>query len=77
MWLNEIGNPSLPNATNMQRKVEAMMKPYLDIVTKQNTSIRFWKVGALRTNTFAKSQYEKWGFKLHTDYRKCYETPNK
>ncbi len=52
----------------MQCKVEAMMRPYLDFVTKQNTSMRFWKVGALRTKPFAKSQYKKQGFKLHTDY---------
>ena len=68
MWLKEIGHPSLPNTKNMQHKVESMMKPYLDFVTKQNTSMRFWKVGALRTKPFANSQYKKWGCKLHTDY---------
>ena len=30
--------------------------------------MRFWKVGALKTKPFVKSQYKKWGFKLHTDY---------
>ena len=34
MWLKEIGDLSLPNANNMQHKVEAMMKPYLDFVIK-------------------------------------------
>jgi hypothetical protein len=59
MWLKEIGCPTLPKSKNMQCKVEAMMRPYLDFVTKQNTSMRFWKVGALRTKPFAKSQYKK------------------
>ena len=68
MWLKEIGDPSLPNAKNMQPKIEASMKPYFKFVTKQNTSMRFWRVGALRTKPFAKSQYKKWGNKLHADY---------
>ncbi len=52
----------------MQNKVEAMMRPYLEYVTKQNTSMRFWKVGALRTKKVLKSQYKRWNNQLHTDY---------
>ena len=59
MWLEEIGDPYLPNAKNMQHKVKVLMKLYLDFVTKQNTSMQFWKVGAFRTKPFSKSQYEK------------------
>jgi hypothetical protein len=50
----------------MQNKVEAIMRPYLEHATKQNTSMRFWKIGAFMTQPFPKSQYERWNNQLHT-----------
>jgi hypothetical protein len=52
----------------MQNKVEAMMRPYLEYIAKQNTSVRFWKVGALRRELSATCQYKRWNNQLHTDY---------
>jgi hypothetical protein len=57
MWLKAIaiGNPSTEAENIMQCKVENMMKPFLDYVTKQNPYLTHWKVGALRTAPQAKS----------------------
>ncbi len=68
MWLKAIGNPSTEAENIMRCKVENMMKPFLDYVTKQNPYLTHWKVGALRTAPQAKSQYEKCNNQLHADY---------
>jgi hypothetical protein len=47
MWLKAIGNPSTEAENIMRCKVENMMKPFLDYVTKQNPYLTYWKVEAL------------------------------
>jgi hypothetical protein len=70
MWLKDIGNPfANKQVVALKEKVELMMRPYSEYVSKQNTSMQFWKVGALKTKAFEKSQYKKWNNQLHTDCR--------
>jgi hypothetical protein len=39
MWLKKTGNPFAKKAVALKEKVELMMRPYLDYVSKQNTSM--------------------------------------
>jgi hypothetical protein len=69
-YLKAIGNTHLyPKAEGLQLRVEAFIKPFLEYLAKQYPLLRFWKVGALRMALNAKSQYEKCGNVLHSDYR--------
>jgi hypothetical protein len=60
--------PVITTSKDAEKKVEEMMRLYLDYVSKQNISMQFWKVGAPKTKPFKKSQYEKWNNQLHTDF---------
>jgi hypothetical protein len=67
-WLKEIGDPRNKKGYSVRQQIEAMMKPYLDFITNQNPHLRYWRVGALRTQPDTPSQYEKCGDQLHSDY---------
>ena len=67
-WLKEIGDPRNKKGYSVRQQIEAMMKPYLDFITNQNPHLRYWRVGALRTQPATPSQYKKCGDQLHSDY---------
>jgi hypothetical protein len=67
-WLKGIGNPQTPEAAAFQRRVQSIIKPFLNNIRKQNPSLQYWKVGALRTAPRSPSQYEKMDWQLHSDY---------
>ena len=67
-WLREIAAPRTEKGESVRRQIEEMLKPYLDMVRYQNPHIRYCRVGALRTQPNAPSQYKKSGHQLHADY---------
>ena len=67
-WLKEIVEPKNDLGVSVKRRIEEMMKPYLDMVRYQNPYLMYFRVGALRTQPKAKSQYKNSGSQLHADY---------
>jgi hypothetical protein len=67
-WLKGIGNPQTQEAVALQKRVQSVMQPFLNDIRKQNPSLQYWKVGALRTAPGSRSQYEKMDSQLHSDY---------
>ena len=67
-WLKGIGNPQTQEAVAFQKRIQSVMQPFLNDIRKQNPSLQYWKVGALRTAPGSRSQYEKMNSQLHADY---------
>jgi hypothetical protein len=67
-WLKGIGNPQTQEAVAFQRRVQSIMQPFLNDIRKENPSLKYWKVGALRMAPGSCSQYEKMDSQLHSDY---------
>jgi hypothetical protein len=66
--LKEIVAPKNDLGVSVKRWIEEMMKPYLDMVRYQNPHLMYCRVGALRTQPNAKSQYKNSDSQLHADY---------
>ena len=67
-WLKEIVEPKNDLGVSVKRRIEEMMKPYLEMVRYQNPHLMHFRVGALRTQPKANSQYKNSGSQLHADY---------
>jgi hypothetical protein len=68
-WRRQALHHTLIACDSVMQQIEEMMHPYLDFIKSQYRHLRYWKVGALRTEPNTKSQYEKCGDQLlHSDY---------
>ncbi len=67
-WLKGIVDIGNQHGDSVRQQIEEMMHPYLDIIKSQYPHLRYWRVGALWTEPNTKSQYEKCGDQLHSDY---------
>ncbi len=67
-WLKGIVDIGNQHGDSVRQQVEEMMRPYLDFIKSQYLHLRYWRVGALRTELNTKSHYEKCGDQLHSDY---------
>ncbi len=67
-WLKGIVDIGNQHGNSARQQIEIMMQPYLDFNKSQYPHLRYWRVGALRTELNTKSQYDKCGDQLHSDY---------
>jgi hypothetical protein len=67
-WLRRIGEASTGPQKFMKDKIESLIATYFRFIQTMYPEMRYWKVGALRTQGGAPSQYEMWDYKLHRDY---------
>ncbi len=67
-WLKGIVDIGNQHGDSVKQQIEEMMCPYLDFIKSQYPHLRYWRVGALWAEPNAKSQCEKCGDQLLSDY---------
>ena len=67
-WLQRMGEADTQLQHFMRSKIESLLMPYFKFIQTIYPEMLYWKVGALRTQGNAPSQYQLWSNSLHTDY---------